>query len=215
MENLDETLKEYRETIEAKTKATYTVDSLERKLTELTKELSDKNDEVKRLSAKMTSIEERIKYFNTAQTAVISKAIGGSRKRKLYGGGVAKTLRIPKLKDLLLDEDYDFNFTYRKKCEYILSKVKSCLTGRDIVEKIKELEPLNNESDRTMIASVLSTLSSSPSKGASFNRYKDNPEDEKEDWKYGLSEWFNHGVVKDEHRYRKSTRDIYDRYDLM
>lgn len=76
------------------------------------------------------------------------------------------------------------------KSKYVIGDFKRCVTIREVVNRIKELEPdyNNAEGDRTLMNGLSGLISVKARKGILFNRYKPY---EGSEWYYGLKEWFN------------------------
>lgn len=108
----------------------------------------------------------------------LSEQPGQSPIESQYLEPERKTVKIPN------SLDYRKSWSWSAKIRYVLRNHGSCLTSRQIVEKLQELEP---ELDDKAINNVSGSISSKISKNIVFNRYK--PYEGSENY-IGLREWF-------------------------
>lgn len=85
---------------------------------------------------------------------------------------------------------YKIDWSNIKKSRFILEKNQRCLSVRDLVNRIKELESRTNDDDydKQLMGTMSSTLSTKANNSIIFRRYK--PYDGSE-WYYGLKEWWD------------------------
>ena len=88
-------------------------------------------------------------------------------------------------------DSYDSNWSWSKKAFFILSTLKTCLTVREIFEKIAVYEPSMKESEkseRDNYQYLSSTISTKVSNKNTFGRYAS---PDKKGYLIGLIEWFD------------------------
>jgi hypothetical protein len=93
-------------------------------------------------------------------------------------------------------DQYRENWNWTLKIKYVLKITGHCLTTREIINKIIELEPVLKSEG--IINSVSGTISSKSSKKIIFNRYQAYQGSE---YYVGLKEWFDsYGKILDEYK---------------
>ncbi len=89
---------------------------------------------------------------------------------------------------------YRTAWNWARKVKYVLEMTGKCMTTREIIEEIKELEPSLTEDP---MASVSGTISGKVRLGVMFNRYR--PYEGSEQY-VGLTKWFDQfGNVYDQY----------------
>lgn len=96
---------------------------------------------------------------------------------------------------------YNPDWSWSKKAYYILSTAKTCLTVREIFEKIAVLEPSlkeNEKAARDNYQYISSTISTKVANGKMFGRYQ---APEAKGYLIGLIDWFDkNGILKSDYK---------------
>lgn len=96
--------------------------------------------------------------------------------------------------------DYKSNFVWWEKLEYVIRKKGAAMTSYDIFEEIKSHEPGKYDdvkSYKSGYKSLTSVLSTKSKEGDLIKSYRDKEVGKN---KFGLAEWFNGYIIKDDYK---------------